>query len=64
MICPQLLETSLPPDSVDPKTVPVQFKKEHDNWLAVYNSGMPRTLEIELMYILNHDRYRFLGFIM
>jgi hypothetical protein len=54
-----MLQTPLPLDVLDPKKVPVEFKEEHDHWLAVYNPEIPRALEVELMRTLTHDRCRF-----
>jgi hypothetical protein len=39
-----------------PSKVPVEFKKEGDDWLAIYNPEIPRTLDVELMHTLTHDR--------
>jgi hypothetical protein len=59
MFCQQILQTPLPPELLDPKKVPVESKKEHDDWLVVYNPEMQKMLDVDLMHTLVHSRCRF-----
>ena len=51
-----MLQANVPSDPLDPKGVPVEFKKEDDGTLVVYNSEMSRSLDVELMDTLYFDR--------
>ena len=56
--------------SVDPATVPAELKNEGQDWFAVFNPapgepgavGKKRTLDVQLVHTLMHERYVFVFF--
>ena len=41
---------------MDPETVPREMKKEGTDWVTMYNPKVRRTLDVELVHTLQHDR--------
>jgi glucose repression regulatory protein TUP1 len=40
---------------IDPDSVATQYKKEGDNWFAIFNPKVPRNLNVDLVHTLDHD---------
>jgi len=43
------------PGDLDLATIPVGCKKEDDDWFALYNPRVPRSLDISLIYDFSHE---------
>ena len=44
-------------EDLDPLTVPPELKKEGSDWFAIFNPKVKRTLDVNLVYTLHHERY-------
>lgn len=45
------------PDDYDVYDLPPEYKKEGQDWFAMYNPKVKRTLEVDLMHTLMHERF-------
>ncbi|KAG6834292.1 hypothetical protein H0H93_010644, partial [Arthromyces matolae] len=55
------LPPTFPPDDLDIQKVSPEFKKEGNDWFAVFNPGVKRQLgDVSLVYTLMHPRYIFI----
>jgi glucose repression regulatory protein TUP1 len=44
------------PEDLDPLKLPAELKKEGSNCFAVFNPKVLRTLDVGLVYTLNHEK--------
>ncbi|KAK1769301.1 transcriptional repressor tup1 [Phialemonium atrogriseum] len=40
---------------LDPERIPLHSKKMKDDWWLIYNQGVPRCLDVELLHTLQHE---------
>ena len=52
----QVLQSDIPSDPLDPRSMGSEFKKEGVDMLVVYNPEVSRTLDVEPMETLYFDR--------
>ena len=50
------MKTVVPPDPLDPGSVPAEFMTEQDDTVVVYNPQVSRLLDVELMDTLYFNR--------
>ena len=53
---PGVLPPSTFPDDLDPFAVSPEFKKEGSDWFAVFNPKIKKTLGVNLVHTLMHER--------
>jgi hypothetical protein len=46
-------------EDLDPSTSAVENKKEASDWLAVFSSKIRRSLDVDLVHTLGHERWVF-----
>lgn len=44
------------PSEMNPETIPKELKKEGGDWITMYNPKVKKTLDVELVHTLVHDR--------
>ena len=45
-----------PNSEMNPETIPKELKKEGSDWITMYNPKVKKTLDVELVHTLMHDR--------
>ena len=43
------------PGDLDPSTVPAEYRKDGDDWFALYNPRVPQSLNVNLVHQFNHE---------
>ena len=43
------------PGDLDPSTVPAEYRKDGEDWFALYNPRVPQSLNVDLVYQFNHE---------
>ena len=43
------------PGDLDPSTVPAEYRKDGDDWFALYNPRVPQSLDVNLVHQFNHE---------
>ena len=43
------------PGDLDPATVPAEFRKDSEDWFALYNPRVPQSLNVNLVHQFNHE---------
>ena len=43
------------PGDLDPATVPAEYRKDGEDWFALYNPRVPQSLNVNLVHQFNHE---------